>query len=140
MPIGSGLSNPYYAPLAPLYGPSFGYGPAPFGAPFMGAFAPPLPALGIATASTVPVLPYPDAAEQSNRSPAIRAFWLDKPMQPGERSTLFGFTSDYPPVYDDTRDSRQQQVGDRSGHWFRRSGPADGGAERRRRSADAHRV
>jgi hypothetical protein len=38
------------------------------------------------------------------------AFWTDEPLkpgkvgaQPGQRSTLFGFTSNYPPVYEDVR-------------------------------------
>lgn len=32
--------------------------------------------------------------------PVIRAYWQEDPLAPGERSTLFGFTSDHPPVYD----------------------------------------
>lgn len=35
--------------------------------------------------------------------PAVRAYWLDRPLRPGERSTLFGFTSDLPPTYDNLR-------------------------------------
>jgi hypothetical protein len=44
------------------------------------------------------------AAEQSHRSfPALRAYWLDSPLKPGERSGLFGFTSNLPPMYDKVR-------------------------------------
>src|SRR5262249_61717953 len=37
------------------------------------------------------------------RAPAIRAYWPDNPLKPDERSTLFGFTSDFPPTYEDVR-------------------------------------
>ncbi len=111
--VPSGFASPYYAPFAPL--PSL-YAPArrctvtatsaaPFwGAPSFGPFIPPITVVG-AAASTGPGTGIRGVAteEDRNRSPAIRAFWLDKPLQPGERSTLFGFTSDYPPVYEDAR-------------------------------------
>jgi hypothetical protein len=35
--------------------------------------------------------------------PAVRAYWLGTPLRPFERSTVFGFTSDYPPVRDFAR-------------------------------------
>jgi hypothetical protein len=40
-------------------------------------------------------------AQQGNRAfPAVQVFWLDAPLKPGERSGVFGFTTDLPPVYD----------------------------------------
>jgi len=53
-----------------------------------------------AVASTVP---FPRTSQDWNRSPAVRAFWLNAPLAPGQRSTIWGFTSNYPPVYDDVR-------------------------------------
>jgi hypothetical protein len=48
--------------------------------------------------------------ESLQRAPAVVAFWTDEPLkpgrvgvQPGQRSTIFGFTSNYPPVYEDVR-------------------------------------
>jgi hypothetical protein len=32
--------------------------------------------------------------------PVVRAYWQTDPLTPGERSTVFGFTSNFPPVYD----------------------------------------
>src|SRR5262249_6734822 len=32
--------------------------------------------------------------------PVIGAYWLDEPLLPSDRSSLFGFTSDQPPAYD----------------------------------------
>jgi hypothetical protein len=45
----------------------------------------------------------PFAAEALRRAPAVVAYWSDDPLAPGQRSTLFGFTSNYPPVYEDVR-------------------------------------
>ena len=43
-------------------------------------------------------------------APAVAAYWNDDPLrpgvagvQPGQRSTIFGFTSNFPPVYEDVR-------------------------------------
>jgi hypothetical protein len=48
--------------------------------------------------------------EALRRAPAVVAYWTDEPllpgvagMRPGQRSTLFGFTSNYPPAYEDVR-------------------------------------
>ncbi|MFO0877256.1 MAG: hypothetical protein U0840_07760 [Gemmataceae bacterium] len=39
--------------------------------------------------------------DQRRRWPAVRAIWTDdNPLRKRERSTLFGFTSDYPPTYE----------------------------------------
>src|SRR5262249_19111329 len=42
-------------------------------------------------------------AEELTHSPAIRAYWTDEPLLPGQRSTLLGLTSNNPPTYDDVR-------------------------------------
>lgn len=38
-----------------------------------------------------------------NTYPALQASWLDTPLRPGERSVLFGFTSNLPPTFDGVR-------------------------------------
>jgi hypothetical protein len=51
-----------------------------------------------------PLVRLATAADQNHRSfPALRVDWLDRPLRPGERSTLFGFTSNLPPMYDKAR-------------------------------------
>src|SRR5207253_760782 len=45
----------------------------------------------------------PAASGRRVRWPAVRAVYHRFPLKAGERSTIFGFTSDYPPVYDYTR-------------------------------------
>jgi len=48
----------------------------------------------------------PDRVEQEERRtrwPAVRAYWVDNPLKAGERSSVFGFPSNSPPVYDDAR-------------------------------------
>src|SRR5262249_32976934 len=32
---------------------------------------------------------------------AVRAYWLEKPLMPRERSCIFGFTCDFPPTYEE---------------------------------------
>ena len=92
-PTTTGFFNPYF-------------GPAPFwGGPMMGPYVSPVTTVGYASSATSVGGPFRGvgSADDRNHSPAFRAYWLDKPLQPGERSTLFGFTSDFPPVYEDTR-------------------------------------
>jgi hypothetical protein len=86
------LENPYYNPASPLM-------PAGMGGLGM---APMMPGMLTANAaSTVDPLWH---------APAVVAYWNDDPlrpgmagMQPGQRSTIFGFTSNFPPVYEDVR-------------------------------------
>jgi hypothetical protein len=94
----------YYAPFGPLYGPgtAHGYGAPNWSFPAADYYAPPVMTVSTATAAMFPGGPLTGAEGERNRSPAIRAYWLDKPLQPKERSTIFGFTTDYPPVYDET--------------------------------------
>ena len=51
-----------------------------------------------------------NTVDSLRRAPAVVAYWTDDPLrpglagfQPGQRSTLFGFTSNFPPVYEDVR-------------------------------------
>ncbi len=82
--------------LPAAYGTTVPYGPA---APYatagtMGG--------GVVAASGGATLP-PFTAEALRRAPAVVAYWADDPLLPDQRSTLFGFTSNYPPVYEDVR-------------------------------------
>jgi hypothetical protein len=84
----SGLYNPYYTPLNPLIpspcSPVVAQGSA------LGGLT-----TGVSTSSLAP--------EALWRAPAVVAYWSDETLLPGQRSTLFGFTSNYPPVYEDVR-------------------------------------
>lgn len=86
------LENPYYNPASPLM-------PAGMGAPGM---APMMP--GMMAASTA------NSVDPLSHAPAVVAYWNDDPLRPGvagmqsgQRSTIFGFTSNFPPVYEDVR-------------------------------------
>jgi hypothetical protein len=78
----SDLYNPYYNPLNPV---------APVAADGL------VPGFGLGTNTT------PNLYEALRRAPAVVAFWSDYPLRPRQRSTLFGFTSNQPPVYEDVR-------------------------------------
>jgi hypothetical protein len=96
----SSLVSPDYRPAALVSSPYLpGYSALPWGTSTSwtswtsyGSVAP--------TSGTVP---YPRTARDWDRSPAVRALWLNAPLAPTQRSTLWGFTSNYPPVYDDLR-------------------------------------
>lgn len=82
----SDIANPYFNPTSPL---------APMGAGLMMS--------GAATSAGQRI-------ESLRRAPAVVAYWTDEPlrpgkaaMQPGQRSTVFGFTSNYPPIFEDVR-------------------------------------
>ncbi|HWG41379.1 MAG TPA: hypothetical protein VN688_01240, partial [Gemmataceae bacterium] len=81
-----------------------------------GPLSVPLPASNLANPYSNPFSPLIPPAEGTNvadtlrRAPAVVAYWTDDPLrpglagfQPGQRSTLFGFTSNFPPVYEDVR-------------------------------------
>jgi hypothetical protein len=76
------LGNPYYNPASPLMQMGMG-------------------SLGTSAASL---------SEALRRAPAVVAYWEDEPLlpavnanRPGQRSTVFGFTTNFPPVYEDVR-------------------------------------
>lgn len=76
--------------------------PAMLGMPGGMGVAPVLPGLGGVGAESM--------SEALRRAPAVVVYWTEdglKPgrlgVQPGQRSTLFGFTSNFPPVYEDVR-------------------------------------
>jgi hypothetical protein len=96
------IGNPPYMNLdgmAPFCGP-FGR----FGYPFVSRMDFNPAALYGPTLPPAAVGLYPALAEEElKRSPAIRAYWLDNPLKPGERATIFGFTSNYPPVFEAVR-------------------------------------
>jgi uncharacterized membrane protein YgcG len=73
----SDLYNPYYNPSSPLT-------PVGYPADSMGQGAVRM-------------------TEALRRAPAVVAYWADAPLRPGQRGTLFGFTSNYPPVYENIR-------------------------------------
>jgi hypothetical protein len=73
--------------------PLVGYEPA--GLPVSGLYNP----LYTPLTPSFPVAP----TEALEQAPAVAAYWSDEPLLPGQRSTLFGFTSNYPPVYEDVR-------------------------------------
>jgi hypothetical protein len=41
-----------------------------------------------------------ESYQEERRGLAVRAFFRDDPLKPGQRSTIFGFTSDLPPTFD----------------------------------------
>ena len=105
----SGLASPYYvpsapltslhAPLSPLYGPRLGWYPGAYWTmPAMTMVGP-----VVTTPTVLSTVRGAATEEERRRSPALRAYFLDNPLKPKERSTLFGFTSDYPPTYEDVR-------------------------------------
>ncbi|HTU22585.1 MAG TPA: hypothetical protein VMG10_31390 [Gemmataceae bacterium] len=89
---GANLGNPFFNPANPLMPPGMGgMGVAPAQPGVVGAKA-----------------AGPDDALR--RAPAVVAYWNDNPLlpavagnRPGQRSTIFGFTSNFPPVYEDVR-------------------------------------
>ena len=90
----------------PLYSPRTAYFATPVLNSPLGIYAPPISAVGAVTSvsgRTPSLVRGVGTEDERNESPAIRAFWLDNPLKPGERSTLFGFTSDYPPTYEAVR-------------------------------------
>jgi hypothetical protein len=75
------------------------------GAPFLNAST-----WNVARPAPTPVIyanPDADGRPDSSRSPAIRAVFYDVegdiPLRQGERSVLFGFTSNFPPMFEATR-------------------------------------
>jgi hypothetical protein len=77
------------------------YGPMGYASPGLG-MAYGTAGGGVVAASGGATIP-PFSAEALRRAPAVVAYWADDPLLPGQRSTLFGFTSNYPPVYEDVR-------------------------------------
>jgi hypothetical protein len=116
----SSLFNPNFNPVSPVALPfpfntpvtpaAFPTNPAtsvlPQGPPSLGTLGLPAAYSGgageIVAASGGTVTPV-FTAEALRRAPAVVAYWADDPLLPGQRSTLFGFTSNYPPVYEDGR-------------------------------------
>jgi hypothetical protein len=86
------LENPFYNPASPFM---------PAGMDGLG-MAPLMP--GMMAANTM------SSADPLARAPAVVVYWNNDPlrpgvagMQPGQRSTIFGFTSNFPPVCEDVR-------------------------------------
>jgi hypothetical protein len=103
LPIASPTAPLGVNPLLPgAFGEVLGSTVPTFGA----GLPPPYGISSIFFSQMTPGLYSPTAAESERdltRSPAIRAYWTEDPLAPKQRSTLFGFTSIFPPVYDDGR-------------------------------------
>jgi hypothetical protein len=108
-------NRPTYLPIAapaaplgvnPLLPGAFGNGLGPTVPTFGAALPPPYGISSIFFSQMTPGLYGPATAGSESdltRAPAIRAYWTEEPLAPKQRSTLFGFTSNFPPVYDDSR-------------------------------------
>lgn len=101
----SAMYSPYYSPFTPLTPAAYPMGMTNMVRPAFGGAMNAGPGFGsdavdIATGQPVSSLLTPEALR---RAPAVVAYWTDDPLAPGQRSTIFGFTSNYPPVYEDVR-------------------------------------